>query len=258
MIFMRAHACEQGITTMILWRSQDEGRTFQPLTNFAENRKFSLCNAVVKRARSGRLLLPVDDGTPYEANADSHRAALLLSDDDGRSWEESASRISLPMRGAMEPHIEESSDGSFVMVMRNQLGSIFMSSSSDGGLSWSLPQTTGLRSPESCPEITSIPRTGDLLMIWNNSLYDAGFASHYGKRSPLTSAISRDHGRTWEFIHDIESNAQRAFSNPGCRFLSNGTAIINYWTCEYTSDGYMQDVIDLRVAIVNDSWFYRM
>lgn len=156
----------------------------------------------------------------------------------------------------MEPHVEEARDGRVLMVMRSQLGSLFMSESRDGGMTWSKPQTTGLRAPESCPEITRIPETGDLLVIWNNSPYDPQFASHYGKRSPLTAAVSRDEGRTWSHVRDIEADPSRAFSNPGCRFTRAGTAIVNYWTCEYLPTWYMQDVIDLRVAVIETAWFY--
>jgi len=152
--------------------------------------------------------------------------------------------------------VEETRDGRVLMVMRNQLGSLFLAESADGGVSWSLPQTTGLRAPESCPELTRIPETGDLLMIWNNSPYNPAFASHYGKRSPLTAAVSRDEGRTWGRPRDIESDPSRAFSNPGCRFIRGGMAIVNYWTCEYLPNWFMQDVIDLRAAIIETAWFY--
>lgn len=131
-----------------------------------------------------------------------------------------------------------------------------VSESVDDGLTWSLPQTTGLRTPESCPELTRIPASGDLLMIWNNAPYDPGFRSHYGKRSPLTAAVSRDEGRTWEHVRDIETDPARAFSNPGCRFTSQGKAIVNYWTCEYLPDWLMKHITDLRVAVIDAEWFY--
>ena len=66
-----------------------------------------------------------------------------------------------------------------------------------------------------------------------------------GKRSPLTAAVSQDEGRTWGHIRDIEDDPTRAFSNPGIRFLRNGTAIFNDWTCEYRPDRCMQDNITL-------------
>ena len=181
----------------------------------------------------------------------------MWKSDDGSTWLDAGTRIQLPLRGAMEPHVSETRDGRIILVMRNQLGSLFLSESKDGGEHWSLPQTAGLKTPESRPELTRVPKTGDLLMIWNNSPYDPGFASHYGKRSPLSAAVSKDEGRTWTSVGDIETDRGRAFSNPGCRFTSEGTAIVNYWTCRYTPEWRMQDVIDLRVAVIEPDWFYK-
>ena len=257
LIFMRQHSGQPRSLTNHAWKSVDEGATFAPYSQFAAEQDFGLCNATLKRLFSGRLLLPANVSEPGDHGPWGKFAVnVLSSDDDGLHWNESNNLVSLPMRGTMEPHIEQTRDGRVLMVMRNQLGSLFMSESADDGLTWSLPQTTGLRTPESCPELTRIPSTGDLLMIWNNSPYDPGFRSHFGKRSPLTSAISRDEGRTWEHVRDIEDDPTRAFSNPGCRFTRDGKAIINYWTCEYLPDWAMQDIIDLRVAIVDVDWFY--
>lgn len=247
LFFMRQHTTHPRTTTMVTYKSLDEGKTFQLYSEFAEHKEYSLCNAVVKRLASGRLLLPqspVAQGT------------VLYSDDDGLTWMESENRVSLPMRGAMEPHVEQTRDGRVLMVLRNQLGSLFIAESTDEGVTWSKPQTTGLRTPESCPELTKIPGTDDLLMIWNNSPYDPSFRSHYGKRSPLTAAVSKDNGATWQHVKDIETDPGRAFSNPGCRFISGDRAVINYWTCEYLPTWSMQDVIDLRVAMIPKNWFY--
>ena len=258
LIFMRQHESAPQSSTKYVWKSGDGGQSFAPHAEFAERQSLSLCHAVIKRMESGRLLLPVSataepgDG-PY---AHTYDGAGLCSDDDGATWSEAGNRVSLPMRGVMEPHVEETRDGRILMVMRNQLGAVFISESTDDGLTWSLPQTSSLRAPESCPEIVRIPSTGDLLMIWNNSPYDPGFRSHYGKRSPLTAAVSRDEGRTWEHTRAHEDDPSRAFTNPGCRFTRDGKAIINYWTCVYTDDWRMQDIIDLRVAVIDTDWFY--
>jgi len=257
LLFMRQHSVKPWSLTNYAWKSSDEGETFAPYAEFAAKQDCSLCNAVVKRLASGRLLLPVSPAVPGDQGPwGKYAVTVLCSDDDGRTWREAGNRLTLPLRGAMEPHVEETRDGRVLMVMRNQLGALFLSESSDGGLTWSLPQPTGLRTPESCPELTRLPATGDLLMIWNNAPYDPGFRSHYGKRSPLTAAVSRDEGRTWEHVRDIEDDPARAFSNPGCRFTSRGQAIVNYWTCEYLPDWAMQDVIDLRVAVIDTEWFY--
>lgn len=259
LVFMRKHTASPTVTTLYVWKSIDEGATFTPFSEIAPRKYFGLCNAVVKQLSDGKILLPVTEpGAPLAATVGDHSAciAVFISDDDGSSWRETECRIRLPMRGAMEPHVAQTETGRVLLVMRNQLGSLFLSESGDAGETWSLPQTTGLRTPESCPELTQIPSTGDLLMIWNNSPYDPGFASHYGKRSPLTAAVSKDNGQTWVNIRDIEDDPDRAFSNPGCRFTSSGRAIVNYWTCRYTPEWRMQDVIDLRIAIIDSDWFY--
>ena len=252
LIFMRQHETSPPTSTHHAWKSTDEGRTFKPWSVFGKGTTYNVCNAVVKRMKSGRLLLPV---TFTHETGPGSGGVVLLSDDDGLTWSEAKNRISLPMRGVMEPHVEQASDGRVLMIVRSQLGSIQMSESSDDGLTWTLPKSTGLKSPESCPELTRIPSTGDLLVVWNNS-YDPKFFSHFGKRSPLTAAVSRDSGKTWQHLRDIETDPKRAFSNPGCRFLQDGTAILNYWTCEYLPNWAMQDVIDIRVAIIDTPWFY--
>jgi len=260
LLFHRNHGKDDGhgaLCTLYAWKSADEGRTFAPFAEFSARKDLSLCNATVKRLASGRLLLPVSPAVPGDHGPwGKYAVTVLYSDDDGRTWREAVNRLTLPLRGAMEPHVEETRDGRVLMVMRNQLGALFLSESGDDGLTWSKPQTTGLRTPESCPELTRIPDTGDLLMIWNNSEYDPSFRSHYGKRSPLTAAVSRDEGRAWEHVRDLEDDPTRAFSNPGCRFTRDGKAILNYWTCEYLPDWRMQDVIDLRVAVIDTAWFY--
>lgn len=254
LLFMRQH--RPGVLTNHVWKSIDDGRTFEPFSEFVPRSDFAICNATIKRLRSGRLLLPASppvSGKPAEAGP--YAATTLYSDDDGKTWKGSRSRIELPMRGAMEPHVEQAGDGRILMVMRNQMGKLYFSESTDDGVTWSVAMASSLKSPESCPELTRIPCTGDLLMIWNDS-YDPMFRSHFGKRSPLASAVSKDNGRTWQRTRNIEADPARAFSNPGCRFTSDGRAIVNYWTCEYLPDWAMQDVIDLRVAVIDSVWFY--
>lgn len=259
LLFHRCHGKDAGkgtAYTLYAWKSLDEGTSFAPFAEFSARSDLQLCNATVKRLASSRLVLPVCASVPGEHGpAGKYAAAVLFSDDNARTWREAANRLVLPKRGAMEPHVEQTGDGRILMVMRNQLGTLHISESTDEGLHWSEPRSTGLTSPESCPELTRIPATGDLLMIWNNG-FDASFRSHYGKRSPLTAAVSKDHGRTWQHLRDIETDPKRAFSNPGCRFTRDGRAIVNYWTCEYLPDWRMQDVIDLRVAIIDTAWFY--
>jgi predicted neuraminidase len=152
------------------------------------------------------------------------------------------------MRGLMEPCIAQRSDGSLHMVMRTQLGSVFHSVSTDDGKTWSKAQTTGLRSPESCPCIAAIPGTDAQLVVWNNAEYDSSWISHYGKRTPLTMAISRDGLRSFSDYIDIETDPGRAFTNPSITVTSDGLFLMNYWTSPYLPDGRFRGQIDLKLA----------
>jgi sialidase-1 len=242
-------------SSQVSWISTDECQSFSPFVTFAEHQPFNLCNAVVRRLDSGRLLLPVCVVGDVTRLCTGYAGTVLWSDDGGATWSVSPHRIRLPMRGVMEPHVEETRDGRVLMVMRNQLGALFFCESRDAGLTWSLPQSSGMSVPESCPELRRHPATGDLLLIWNAAPYDPCHVSHFGKRTPLSAAISRDNGRTWSAPRAIEDDPGRAFSNPGCRFLSNGDCLVHYWTCEYLSTGRMQNEIELRAARLPADWF---
>jgi len=120
----------------------------------------------------------------------------------------------------------------------------------------SYPVSSGTESPESCPELIRIPGRNDLLLVYNAAKYDPTWASHFGKRTPLSFRISTDDGKTWSAPRHIETDSGRAFTNPGAYFTSNGTLVLNYWTCEYSPQGYMAGPIDLKMALIDAAWLY--
>ena len=163
------------------------------------------------------------------------------------------------MRGAMEPHIVELTNGDLLMTLRTQLGAVFRSRSTDGGVTWSLAQTTGLKAPESMPCLTKIPQTGDLLLIYNNSQYQPNY-DHYGKRTPLTSAISRDEGETWENFKNIETDPEFEFTNPHCFYLRNDRVLIAYETSRMKNPdppgAFGRERMHMKAAMTDVDWFY--
>lgn len=241
-----------------LRRSRDEGRSFGPEEEIFRDKAWAFASSTAKRLRSGRIIQTLDAATgALWTPADHGITGATFSDDDGRTWQACENWCDLPLRGAMEAHIEELKDGRLLMVMRTQLGAVFRSHSADGGRTWTKPQTTGLRAPESCPDLVRIPQTGDLMLTWNNSEYDPKFTSHYGRRSPLSVALSSDEGDTWRHVRDIETDPRAAFSNPGCLFTSWGTAVMNYWTCPYHPNDVMDTHrLDLKLAIFPVTWLY--
>lgn len=227
--------------------SYDEGETWTEEQLVWENQQFSTLNHAAKRIASGVTLLPIVRTEAWGGPKDHSIVSVLRSEDDLHTWTES-NRISVPMRGLMEPCVAQHADGSLHMVMRTQLGSVFHSFSTDDGRTWSKPQTTGLHAPESCPCIATIPGTDAQLVIWNNSEYDMNWYSHFGKRTPLTAAISRDGLRTFSEYFNIETDPSRAFANPAIMVTSDGLFLLTYWTSPYSPEGCFGGPIDLKLA----------
>jgi sialidase-1 len=237
------------LATAYMIRSNDEGKTFGPPETIWQKDRLAMSNSCITRLSSGRVAMPVcySAGEVWSPTEKIH-VRVLYSDDDCRTWVFGQQNISLPMRGAMEPFIAEIKDGRLIMVMRNQLGSLFKSYSENRGESWSLPQTTGLSIPESCPYVTTLPGNDKIMVIWNNSEYNMHWRSHYGKRSPLTAAISADGGVTFTDFWNIETDPKTAFSNPGITWTKDGVCLLTYWACPYTEDWVMSGLIDLKLA----------
>ena len=208
---LRMHQLKEGEvfkSSSFICRSTDEGQTFSDPTGPDALRDIGDCNTLVLLS-SGRILLPAGKTmggwcsvTPDGEAGDHGIAGCCYSDDDGRSWKQSTTWVDLPRRGAMEPHVAELRDGRLLMTLRTELGAVFQSESEDKGLTWSRPQTTGLRAPESMPCLARIPQTGDLILVWNHSQFDPKY-DHSGKRTPLTMAVSRNDGRTWVNLKNL-------------------------------------------------------
>ncbi len=237
------------LSTVYAIRSSDDGKTFSPPKMLWERERFGFSNDCLMRLSSGRVILPLTytEGDMWSPSEKIH-VRVAYSDDDCGTWVFNEKNISLPMRGAMEPFVAELADNRLIMVMRNQLGSLFKSYSEDQGENWNHPQTTGLSIPESCPYVTRIPNSDKIMVIWNNAEYNMHFRSHYGKRTPFTAAISSDGGMTFTDFWDIEDDPNVAYSNPGITWTRDGMCLLTYWTVPYTKDWILSGLIDLRLA----------
>jgi sialidase-1 len=250
--------------------STDECQTFSaPVTLWSRKEGQTGSHGDLRQLRSGRIVVPATRLSGYERQDDDQDhsvAGCFLSDDDGKTWTQGGS-VDLPLRGAMEGKIEELKDGRLLMVMRTQLGAVFQSTSPDEGMSWSKPQTTGMRAPESCPALRRIPQTGDLLLVWNHSMYDPGFDG-FGVRSPLSVAISKDEAESWEKIKNIETDPEWEFTNPAATVTRNGVLLIWYEASKYESLTALahgntgrigrlgRSRMHLKMAIVDLEWLY--
>jgi sialidase-1 len=246
----RAHAANS--TTMLVFRSTDEGQTFHELSRVWQRTTGQWLQggaSGIVVLESGRLVMPFHYGTGTQGGQ-HNRASCFLSDDDGATWRQATGVIDLPMRGAMEASVAEHPDGFLAMSLRTQLGSVFLSTSRDAGETWTPAQVTGLKAPESCSCLRRIPGTRQLVLFWNDSEYLPSY-DHYGKRTPLTAAISGDGGAIWQRVGDIESG-DGEFTNLNCTFLANGNAAVTY----FRSAGQLRrKMIDCCSALIDRQWF---
>jgi sialidase-1 len=247
-------------------KSFDEGKTFTDEVPIWRNRPHAGCPNDIRQLSTGRIIAPIVEMSGMMLAGDENaispqnyiKAGCWYSDDNGQTWSECEQYVELPLRGAMEPRVEELRNGDLLMVMRTQLGSVFKSISKDGGKTWSKAQTTGLRSPESAGDLLRLPN-GDLMIVWNEQDYDPKY-DHYGKRNPLTIAISTDDGLTWKNKKYIETAHDREFTNPSSMVTRDGNVLLTYCSSAYEKlepPGRLgRERMDLKMAIFPVEWLY--
>jgi sialidase-1 len=198
----------------VLRISDDDGQTFGPpirVTGEDQPGYHVMNNDRVLITSQGRIVCPIATTEDVFKKGSGHFTCFCqLSDDGGKTWRRSTSTVDQPQRGAMEPEVVELADGSLLMIIRTQLGYIATSLSTDGGDHWAEPAKLTVPSPESPATIRTIPATGDLLLVWNNN--EAAGKLLNGKRTPLSTGISSDGGRTWKHLRDLETDPTEGFA----------------------------------------------
>lgn len=159
---------------------------------------------------AGRIYAPVS-WTPAEvwSTGEHFTVHVCFSDDCGWSWYRSRGEIDLPERGAMEPGIVETSPRRLLMILRSQLGEIYQTVSTNAGWDWSTPEPLGVASPESPATIGKLPNNR-LALVYNPHFVEG--TGHGGPRTPLRVAVSRDEGRTWTPVADLEDDPAKTYA----------------------------------------------
>ena len=225
--------------------SKDDAKTFSPpvpmritpapsYTGFNHDRAIQL--------RSGRVLMPLFFTTDYRV--DPHiRSRIYYSDDEGASWKPSETVLDLPQSkaGAQEPGVIELNDGRVMVWVRTDLGRIYRAYSRDKGKTFSeLHPIAGVESPRSPQSIKRHPKTGDLVLFWNNSPKE---------RTPLSTAVSRDEGLTWTHQRVLDETPGETFAYTSVEWLRE-RVFVSYYAAGPAG-------ISLRVKTLPLSWFYQ-
>jgi len=206
--------------------SSDEGQTWSEPTLCITDEVgyYVLNNDRVVQLKSGRLVMPVAlHNRPGDAKPDwDGHIMCYVSDDVGNTWQRSESVLTaVDEKGkrlvAQEPGVVELKDESLMMFVRSNAGCQLLSYSQDAGTTWSELKRSSIISPVSPASIERIPKTGDLLLVWNNH---ANIAEMYqGKRTPFNVAVSRDEGKTWGNIKTLYDDVNGWYCYTAVTFL---------------------------------------
>ncbi len=202
--------------------STDEAKTWsEPVLCISEIGYYVLNNDRAVQLKNGRLILPVSMHNNPEQNKFDGRGVIscFLSDDKGKTWRQSRTRQKGGGLTLQEPGVVELADGRLMMFCRTPHGSQYLSYSEDQGDTWSEFKPSNIISPQSPASIERIPKTGDLILVWNNH---ADVDPKYkGKRTPYNVAISRDEGKTWEKIKTLEDDLNGWYCYTAVEFVGD-------------------------------------
>jgi sialidase-1 len=249
------HMISERSCTLKLFRSKDNGQTWVEQKPIFANSPGVYCqggNGELVQLRSGRILAPMDVNNGRGNYDYGEQACCYYSDDDGKTWRQGKGRVSLPLRGAMEPTVAELKDGTVVMGVRTQLGSVYISHSADHGDTWSTPWSSKVETPEECSVLAAFPDGRRLLLIHNAGKFQPEH-HHKGERTPMSAAVSDDGGKTWRNVGDIVGGPHEFGPGSVC-FTSRGKVLIAYnwgripWDRTIRTGG-------VRVAIADPKWF---
>lgn len=221
---------------------------------------FVVNNDRVVKLASGRLVAPAalhrakrDGG--WDAFDKRGIAMFFLSDDAGKTWRESQDWLAFPGKcssGLQEPGVIERHDGSLLGWFRTESGWQYESESADGGETWTVPRRSSFRSPCSPLSMKRMPGTGHLLAVWNDH---SAIAEHretqwntpsWG-RTPLTLAVSRDDGRSWETVGDVETEPDHGYCYTAIHCTTD--AVLLAYCCGGGKTAVLQDCRIRRIPL---------
>ena len=214
--------------------SRDEGATWSEATEIipvSEVGYYVMNNDRVIQLKNGRLVLPLalhqnlSGSNRFNPNA---RFLCYYSDDLGKSWHRGQAAEVETQPGKKQPYMQEPGivqlkDGTVMGFCRTNGGSQYVATSKDGGKTFSTLKPSQIISPVSPASIERIPSTGDLLLVWNNH-QDIQPALR-GKRTPLTIAISKNEGQTWELVQNVEDNPNGWYCYTAIEFTKDGVLL---------------------------------
>lgn len=143
---------------------------------------------------------------------------VYVSSDRGATWRRRGFVPDVEKAIFQEAMIAERDDGSLLMLFRYQDG-LMACSSTDGGMTWSVPQPSGIRTTSARVYLARLG-SGRFLLVCNANPHNPGTRSH------LTAFLSEDGGTSWK--GGLLLDAREPVTYPGGFQDADGTICIAY------------------------------
>ena len=235
--------------------SKDEAQTWSDPKPVITDKKgyFVLNNDRVIQLEDGRLMMAVAlHETPETEWQNKGELFSYYSDDNGETWTSSAKVPDTTDLVTQEPGLIELSDGRIMMYIRATGGFQQLSFSADRGETWSHIEESNIPSPLSPATIEKIPGSEDWLMVWNNN--DGSNPDIKGKRTPLTTAISKDEGKTWKHIKNLNTDPDGWYCYMAIHFVDDEHVLLSNCAGNRPA-GTGLSITDL--TLLDKSWLYK-
>ncbi len=231
--------------------STDEAKTWsEPKRCIDVPGYYVMNNDRVIELKNSRIILPVSlHNTPESNNWFNGRIMCYYSDDGGETFSKSQEVSNPENITSQEPGVVELNSGQLMLFCRTDAGMQYISFSENQGKSWSPLKPGKIKSPLSPASIERIPKTSDLLLVWNNSYKTIRDG---GKRTPFNLAISKDEGKTWEKIKSIESDPNGWYCYTAIEFVDD-FVLLGHCAGDRTKHGGLETT---QITRLNVDWIY--
>ena len=187
-------------------RSTDEGRTWTDLTLLDDG--WCGCIQDIIQTTDGKIIVP---GQEMLFDEGRHATMPYVSTDEGKTWQRTR-YLDIGGRGdhagAIEGTLEQLRDGKIRMLLRSYHGFFYDSFSADGGLTWTDPKPSSIKTTGSPGKMKRL--ASGRLMLLHNAPGTGGFA----RREQLSLCLSDDDGQTWSPPQVIATNKGGRVSYP--------------------------------------------
>jgi sialidase-1 len=231
-------------------RSSDEGKTWSDQYLMTPQAGYVIVhNDRIQTLSNGRILA-IGEYKAHMPSTEDHSGYVgmsFFSDDQGYTWQPSANTVDMYPVEVQEGDAVELKDGRVMLFARSYSGHPVRAYSTDRGASWSKGELMKeLKMPNAAmPSVRRITKTGDLLFVWVSEAVAPKEYPNCPRRCALTTAISKDEGRTFSHQRNIARDLEDDYGYQCIEFLGDDLTLVAY----HCRDG-------IRVARIPIDWFY--